>query len=343
MTLQDANGNPVELGLITTYIAGTTTLAPTYSDVGLTTANSNPIQADSSGRYVAFLSPGASYKFKFTTAAGVTVAPERDNISAVPASTSNFDIAALAGEALAAGKGVYLSDGSGGKTAGSWYLTDADNTYSSVLPQVGMTTAAIASGSTGTIRLGGVVPGLTGLVTGSTYYVSATAGAITTTAPANARTVGTADSTTSIVLFPALPSADAGTPVPYTPSWTNTGTANTLGNGTITGDYTIRGKVCFFRIALTFGSTTTSGNGNWLFTVPFSMDSSSSQSSALNVQVYAGDSSTGSFYAGGSLRNTATTLLPATSASPIVAFTVNVPFIWAVSDFVLVSGYCVLA
>mgnify|MGYP000412339876 CR=1 FL=1 len=39
----DANGNPVAGGLLYTYAAGTTTPATTYTDVGLTVANANPV------------------------------------------------------------------------------------------------------------------------------------------------------------------------------------------------------------------------------------------------------------------------------------------------------------
>jgi hypothetical protein len=48
-------------------------LVATYTDVGLLIANTNPIIADSSGRFVAFLTQGLSYKFVYTTAASVVV------------------------------------------------------------------------------------------------------------------------------------------------------------------------------------------------------------------------------------------------------------------------------
>lgn len=83
----DANGVPVSGGLVWTYIAGTTTPTPTYTDVGLTVANTNPIVAGSDGRFVAFLVGGNSYKFVYETPAippahGAGLAT-RDNILAV--------------------------------------------------------------------------------------------------------------------------------------------------------------------------------------------------------------------------------------------------------------------
>lgn len=202
----DDNGNPVAGGKLFTYLAGTTTKQATYSDVGLTTPNANPIVLDAGGRAIIYLSPGASYKFVLSpstdTDPPTNPIKTADNINAIPASSSNLDIQGVAGEAIGAGQGVYLSDGSGGKTAGLWYLWDADFTYASTLPEIGMATAAIASLSTGTIRLGGQVTGLSGLTVGTSYYISATAGALTATPPANQRFVGTADSTTTLVLRP---------------------------------------------------------------------------------------------------------------------------------------------
>lgn len=197
-TVEDANGKPVSGALVNTYVAGTTTPATTYSDVSLTTPNSNPIVADSAGRWSCYLTPGASYKLVIQNPDSTSIRTI-DNIGAVPPTSINLDVAGVAGEALTAGQAVYLSDGSGSKVAGQWYKADSANTYSSINGPVGMVPAAIASGSSGTIRLSGQVTGLAGLVVGSQYFIGS-AGAITVTAPANRRYVGTADSTTSIVL-----------------------------------------------------------------------------------------------------------------------------------------------
>lgn len=200
----DDNGNPVSAGKLFIYTAGTTTKATTYSDVGLTTPNANPLILDAGGRGTVFLVPGASYKFVLSpstdTDPPTNAIKTQDNILAVPSSAANMDVLGTAGEALTAGQAVYLSDGSGSKTAGQWYLADADFTYASSFCEVGMVPASISALAIGTIRLGGSVTGLTGLVVGTTYYVSATAGALTSTAPTNARAMGVADSTSSVVL-----------------------------------------------------------------------------------------------------------------------------------------------
>lgn len=54
----------------------------------------------------------------------------------------------------------------------------------------------------------------------------------------------------------------------YTPSLTSGGTAPSLGNGALTGTYSIDGSRCFFEMSLTLGSTTTLGSGELRFSVP---------------------------------------------------------------------------
>ncbi len=207
----DADGlwGPIAGALIYTYDAGTMDPATTYSNVGLTSANNNPIEADSSGRWSAFLVPGNSYKFYYCLP--VTPIPDpssppsafrtADNILATPLTSQALDVAGIFGENVTASQCVYLSDGSGGKTTGRWYLADATNAYSSTLPDIGFAVANATAGDTGLIRQAGQVTGLGALSAGFTSYVGA-AGALTGTAPAFARVVGQADSATSLIATP---------------------------------------------------------------------------------------------------------------------------------------------
>ena len=198
-TVLDSSGKPISGARLLTYIAGTTTPQATYTDVGLLTPNANPIIADGAGRIgPIFLPPGQSFKFVFQNpdSSGLF---SQDNVSAVPGSSAGVDIIGVAGETLAPGQAVYLSDGSGGKTAGSWYRADSANAYSSTLNEVAMVPAAIASGASGTMRLEGYITGLSSLTVGTLYYVG-TAGALTSSAPANRRLVGEADTTSSLVV-----------------------------------------------------------------------------------------------------------------------------------------------
>ena len=54
----------------------------------------------------------------------------------------------------------------------------------------------------------------------------------------------------------------------YTPAWTSSGTAPSLGNGTLTGAYFQAGKLVHVRTVLTMGSTTTFGTGTYRLSLP---------------------------------------------------------------------------
>lgn len=203
-TAFDNNGLIVSGAKLCTYAAGTTTPQATYSDADLAIGhvNTNPVVTDSAGRAVVYLS-ATSYKFTLYTGGTAatcdgTLLWSQDNVSAVPTTSNNVDVLGTAGETITAGLCAYLSDGSGSKNAGQWYKCDSTNTYSSTTPTVGLAPSAITSGSIGSIRLTGEVTSLT-VSAGAEYFVS-TGGAITSTAPANRRHLGQADSTTSIVV-----------------------------------------------------------------------------------------------------------------------------------------------
>ena len=205
----DSNGDPFSGGKLHTYAAGTTTNQATYSNVTLTSANANPVILDSAGRATIYIPAGASFKYVLKDADDVTIWTA-DNINAVPTSTATLDVTVTAGEALSALEAVYISQGDGSKTAGRAYLTDADETYSSsAAVLLGLVVTDIASGSTGSVRMGGALGGFTGLTAGSTQYVSATAGEVTESAPTNLRIVGQASNTTTVVLIPVPTIIDA--------------------------------------------------------------------------------------------------------------------------------------
>jgi hypothetical protein len=211
----DGNGNPCAGCKLYPTEAGTTTPLATYQESALTTPHAHPIVLDSAGRATIFLQ-ALTYRFRLDSAADVTIWTV-DGVAAVPGASGTVDIAATAGETLAATDVVYLADGTGGTTAGRWYKTDADNTYSSGgASLVGIAQAAIATGSSGTVRVAGRATGMTGLTSGESYFISATAGALTLTPPAAAtsqRFLGAADSTTTFVLHgnpgnPRMPDSD---------------------------------------------------------------------------------------------------------------------------------------
>lgn len=54
----------------------------------------------------------------------------------------------------------------------------------------------------------------------------------------------------------------------YTPTWTSSGTAPALGNGTLVGRHMKIGRTVHYQINLVMGSTTTYGTGNYSFDLP---------------------------------------------------------------------------
>lgn len=208
-TFLDTSGNPVAGGCLRTYAAGGTTPQSTFTDSAGSVANTNPIELDSAGRVPSgfYLSP-TSYRFDLFNAGTVAgcgtpgaLIRSQDNIRSI-SPFANLDIAGTAGQSIAAGDVVYLSNGSGALTAGRWYKADSTNAYSSsTAVSVGMAPSAISSGVSGTIRLSGsVTMPSASLTTGTDYYASGTPGVLTSTAPTNSRLIGRADTTQTIIL-----------------------------------------------------------------------------------------------------------------------------------------------
>ena len=258
----DNSGDPLSSGTLEFYESGTSTPLAVYSDADLTVSAGTTVTLNSggyptvSGSEVTLFPLPQAYRVIVKNSAGTTLRTADGIYALSTASSSNLDISdAVAGEALSAADLCYLSDGSNSLTAGRWYKADADLYYASIHPELGFATAAIASGGTGTIRIGGVMTGLSGLTAGSTYYVSATAAALTATAPANARSVGVAISTTTLR-------------IDISPQWLADGDTLSICDGRLTltsgtavttGDVTAAGTIYFTpykgnRVALFDGS-----------------------------------------------------------------------------------------
>ena len=276
-TVLDDTGVAVSGALIYTYTAGSTTAAATYTTSALSVANANPIVADSAGRYVAYLSAGANMKFVYKTAAGATIRTQ-DNVLSVPGAAVNLDIQGTVGVAVTAGQVCYLSSGAEATplTPGLWYLTDADFAVSSTTCQsIGMAVSAIPINTAGTIRIAGLADTAAAVVVGSTYYVSATAGAITTSAPALSRTVGVSDTTSTLILA-ATSAVTATIPNPITQDLLFTDATYDIGksgasrprdlfqsrNATIGGTLGVTGAATLSSTLAVTGATTLTGGLN---------------------------------------------------------------------------------
>lgn len=122
----------------------------------------------------------------------------------------------------------------------------------------------------------------------------------------------------------------------YTPTWTTTGTAPSIGNGTLEGRYCRIGNVVFFHIYLDFGSTTSAGTGNWSFALPVSVGSN--VNTLFPVSCYMRD--TTGFGWGSTANRAGNTILPLyiDSSSHLVNVTATSPFTWTTGDDLHIAG-----
>lgn len=138
-------------------------------------------------------------------------------------------------------------------------------------------------------------------------------------------------------LFSAVNSSGLPIVTNFTPTWGNTGTANTLGNGTLTGNYIQMGKLVFFESTLLWGSTTASGSGIWTFTVPVA----GTPLFGFSAIMY--DGSAGIYYNGAVAGSTTTVYVAeaVNNATPaqFAGVATAVPFTWATSDYIYIRGW----
>lgn len=128
--------------------------------------------------------------------------------------------------------------------------------------------------------------------------------------------------------------AAAGTA--YTPTWSSSGTAVSLGNGTLVGRYWQVDKLVTFVINLTMGSTTTFGTGNYRFTTPFTMAATVN----FTQPALGFDSSAGSLWSGltGVQSTTTVQIFTAGPAGSTAIWGQTTPFTWATSDTIYIVG-----
>lgn len=120
-------------------------------------------------------------------------------LSVVSGGTVTFDRQVVSnqtsGESLTANDIVYFKEADA-----KWYKADANLITPSSQLKLGVALSTVAIDSTVQIAISGPVSGFTGLTAGSKYYLSDTAGAISTTKGSNTIFMGWALSTTSLLL-----------------------------------------------------------------------------------------------------------------------------------------------
>ena len=148
LQFSDSTGAPLASGTIETYIAGTSTPTPTYTDSGGGTSVGNSVPLDANGRPNSgngiWLGSTVVYKFIIKNSSGSTI-QTIDNISSGGFNGSSSFITAVAESGLTSSRylvgagGVLLTDGGGGSTM---TLTGPDRGLNS---QTGATYTVVAS------------------------------------------------------------------------------------------------------------------------------------------------------------------------------------------------------
>lgn len=150
------------------------------------------------------------------------------------------------------------------------------------------------------------------------------------TIPANV-VPGTAISATTTNAILADLSLIGGAMVAFTPTWTASTTNPTLGNGTLTGRFKQVDKMVDFTIDLTFGTTTTVGSGQYLFSLPVSAVRGVEKSILATLSLVHGVSRNSG---GAVLVNTGVVRLMQSTAAVSEAS----PFAWASGDVISLAG-----
>jgi hypothetical protein len=125
-----------------------------------------------------------------------------------------------------------------------------------------------------------------------------------------------------------------GTWQAYTPTWSSTGTAPALGNGTLTGRWVQFGKTVHFFVRLTMGSTTTFGTGAYFLTVP----TAAHELNGPPLLAHGFDTSAGLRYGAVGFMETTTAFSMYEASTVAASWGQTVPVTWANGDVITASG-----
>lgn len=114
----------------------------------------------------------------------------------------------------------------------------------------------------------------------------------------------------------------------YTPVWTAASVNPAIGNGTITGSYTKRGRIVTVAVKIVMGSTTTFGTGAWFVSLPFA----ASTAAAFLGAAYVLDSGTTIYTGSAQALTDGTARAQIYGNNVIAAFDSAKPHTWANGD-----------
>lgn len=153
--------------------------------------------------------------------------------------------------------------------------------------------------------------------------------------PAEGMTIYETD-TDLMLVYTGAAWVDVATPAAwtsYTPAWTASTSNPSIGNGTLSGAYTTRGKLGFASIDILFNSTTNAGSGIYSFGLPSGW-AISATSRAYGYSL-SRDQSAASHAVGIPTYATATTV--DLRGHGINQYSSSSPFSWATGDFIRIQ------
>lgn len=132
-------------------------------------------------------------------------------------------------------------------------------------------------------------------------------------------------------------SVEPGTPITFTPTWTGSVSNPVINNGTLTGKYTQRGKLCRCVIRCLAGGSTTFGSGTYFWALPLT----AADADAVRLQGELLDDGTAFWAAWSRAANggtTTTKIAVATTGSTSTSTSDSVPMTWASGDQLVLGG-----
>lgn len=128
----------------------------------------------------------------------------------------------------------------------------------------------------------------------------------------------------------------------WTPTWTSSGSAPSIGNGTLSGAYIVVGKTCFFRIKFVGGSGTTWGSGAYYITLPVTGYSGIATNDSFSLVGYMEDSGVKGYSVGGARMFSTSVFSPLTldtAAASVGNWGSTGPFTWSTGDYWSGTGF----
>ncbi len=122
----------------------------------------------------------------------------------------------------------------------------------------------------------------------------------------------------------------------YTPTWSASGTAPAIGNGTLSASYLLVGKLCYIQMYFAAGSTTTFGTGEWTFSLPFAANAQNAGTGGYPCSAYLEDNGVLGYQVV-TARKTGGNTLFALFTNSSTNVTASQPFVWGTGDFFRLS------